>query len=430
MDPVLVFVITLLLITIAGFRYRISPFFTLIGGAILFGLLTGMGPDRLILTITTGLGKVFTAFGIIILCGAVIARVLAGQHQIEEIITDLRRVVTRPFAVSGFSGYLLAVPVTCSITAFVMLTPLLRRLGGDIRRGNALLYCAALGSIISYELVYPTPVVIPLIDAFGNGISPAFFDAVAIPISLLITGGIIWYTSRRGVEPGGAGGEGMECGEPAETSPACPAARFHVRAWAPFIAILLAIPAGFLIGLSHGSLINVIMLAGAATALVLAPSAVRHEGVLSGAKHAGVIIFDICGAGALGSVIVAGGFATLALDRLSSFFPVVAIPFLLAALIETAQGSRVVTALITAEILSGTGIASAIHPIPLILMISAGSCIVSYVTDPYFWLIHRTTGDSPGVVVRRYTIPLAASGIVLYGIALLLQFAVFGGQSL
>ena len=36
MDPLLAFVITLALITIVSLWYRISPFFTLIGGAVLF----------------------------------------------------------------------------------------------------------------------------------------------------------------------------------------------------------------------------------------------------------------------------------------------------------------------------------------------------------------------------------------------------------
>ena len=49
MDPLAAFIITLALITAVSLWYRISPFFTLIGGAILFGLLAGMTPDGTIL---------------------------------------------------------------------------------------------------------------------------------------------------------------------------------------------------------------------------------------------------------------------------------------------------------------------------------------------------------------------------------------------
>ncbi len=101
------------------------------------------------------------------------------------------------------------------------------------------------------------------------------------------------------------------------------------------------------------------------------------------------------------------------------------VPFLLAALIETAQGSRVVTAVITAEVLAGSAVVNAIHPVPLILLISAGSCIVSYVTDPYFWLVQRTTGDDVRTVVRNYTVPVALVGVFLFICAVLLEYFAF-----
>ena len=101
------------------------------------------------------------------------------------------------------------------------------------------------------------------------------------------------------------------------------------------------------------------MLVGAVTALVLAPQAARSSGLSQGAKHAGIIIFDICGAGALGFVIVKSGFAQAALGQLTLFIPIICVPFLLAALIETAQGSRVVTAVITAEVLAGSTVVGA-----------------------------------------------------------------------
>jgi GntP family gluconate:H+ symporter len=200
----------------------------------------------------------------------------------------------------------------------------------------------------------------------------------------------------------------------------------HWRAWVPFIAIVASIPiALFVFKLSHMSMINFIMLIGAVTALALAPQPARFQGLSQGAKHAGIIIFDICGAGALGFVIVRSGFAQAALGQLTLFIPIILVPFLFAALIETAQGSRVVTAVVTAEVLAGSAVAGIIHPIPLILLVSAGSCIVSYVTDPYFWLVQRTTGDDIRTVVRNYTLPVALVGIFLFIVALGLEYVIF-----
>jgi GntP family gluconate:H+ symporter len=419
MDLPAVFIITLAFVTAVSLWYRISPFFTLIGGAILFGLLSGLTPDATILGVVTGIGRMFSAFGIIILCGAVIAKLLQEQDQTHQIVSDISRVVRHPPALAGLSGYLLAVPITCSITAYVLLNPILDRLGKDAAKRNVLLYLAAVGSIVSSMLIYPTPVVIPLFSAFHGSVSPFLFDAIAIPFSLLLLFGIFLYF--RWIRP-----EAFTDTLPELPEPAGSGRHFHWRAWAPFIVILGAIPvASFSLGLSHGNMIQVVMLAGAMTAVALAPADARSNGLAQGAKHGGLIIFDICGAGALGFVIEQSGFAEGALTHLTYIVPIVLVPFLFAALIETAQGSRVVTAVITAGVLAKTPVMDAIHPIPLILLVSGGACLVSYVTDPYFWLVHRTTGDDIGTVVKEYTLPVALAGIAIFVVAVALEYLVF-----
>ena len=193
MDLLVAFVITIALITLISIRYRISPFFTLIGGSILFGLLAGLTLDATLVGIATGIGNVFSAFGIIILCGAVIAKLLQEQHQIEEMVADIRRRVKNPPVIAGVSGYLLAVLITCCITAYILLNPILDSIETDPKKRNVLLYLAAVGSIISYALIYPTPVVIPLFDTFSEGMSPLVFDAITIPLSLVALAGILIF---------------------------------------------------------------------------------------------------------------------------------------------------------------------------------------------------------------------------------------------
>jgi GntP family gluconate:H+ symporter len=422
MDLFVAFIITIALITAVSLWYRISPFFTLVGGAILFGLLAGMTLDATLAGIVAGLGRVFSAFGLIILCGAVIAILLQEQHQAEEIVSDIRRIVKNPPALAGLSGFLLSVPITCCVTAYVMLQPILDCLEKDRAKRNVLLYLAAVGSIISYALIFPTPVVIPLFDAFSKGTSVLAYNACAIPLSLAVLAGAILFYRWARPEVTWVTCMPVQHGGPDEP----PSPGIHWRAWAPFIAILVSIPISFLVlGLSNVAVVNLIMLVGAVTAIALAPHAVRAPGLSKSAKHAGLIIFDICGAGALGFVIVKSGFAQGALGQLSFMIPVILVPFILAALIETAQGSRVVTAVITAEVLAGSAVIGAIHPIPLILLISAGCCFVSYVTDPFFWLVQRTTGDDIGTVVKNYTLPIALAGVAIFIVAVALEYLVF-----
>ena len=420
MDPLPALGLTLLLISFLGIRFRVPPIFNLIGGAIFLGILIGMPADELITVITSGLGRVFALFALIILSGAIIASTLEEQGYIERIVEDIRNFSGNPFTLSGLSGYLLALPVACSVTAFIILTPVVKGLGRSEYQRRMLLFCVAIGSLISFSLVYPAPAVIPLVQSLAPDLPPLWYDALAIPLSLVLLAGVVvvyrkWFQCRE--HPGDASGT---CDESAPSDVS--RAERSFRPYAPFIAILLAIPVGVALGLSHGALIQVIMLAGAVTALAMAATDARIGGLQRGTKHAGIIIFDICGAGALAGVILASGFSETALGQIAGIIPVLLVPFVLASLIQTAQGSRVVTAVVTAGILAGTPVAAAINPAALVLMVAAGCFLFSFVTDPYFWIISRTTGEDLSGMIRYYTLPLALCGIALYLVALGIQF--------
>ncbi|MCU0631410.1 MAG: GntP family permease [Methanolinea sp.] len=417
-----ILLLTLLFITVMSLWVRPPPFFTLFAGALFYGLASGMNLDQVMIAVIGGLGKVFAIFAIIILSGAIIARTLQAQGLIEGLVADLQRRTGDSHTLSGLAGYLFAIPTTCCITAFVMLTPVLERLGngGENRK---YLYLAAVGSVLSYTLIYPTPVVIPLFSGLGEGASPLVFDLVAIPLSLLVLFAVILVFRARSVArgEGETRDEGNDAGDQAWSATA---GGIHWRAWAPFLAILISIPLFYLgFSLSHESLIQCIMVVGLVTALALATPAARTAGLHQGTKHAGLIMFDICGAGALGSVIVSSGFPQAVFPGISGFLPLVVIPFAFTALIQAAQGSRVVSAVISSQVLAGTAIAASLHPLPLILSVAAGTCVISYLSDPYFWLLQRTTGGSVGEVVRNYTFPLCIGGLAVFAASLALQAA-------
>jgi GntP family gluconate:H+ symporter len=412
MYSILIFLVTIGLITAVAIKYKTPPFLVLVGGALFFGIASGMPLDNLIRQATSGMGRIFSLLGLVILAGAVIARVMQEQNQVGQVVEDVQSFVKKPFWLSGVAGFLLAIPLMCCITAFVILTPVLTAAGGDLNKTKGFLYTAALGSLISFALIYPTPVVIALFAAIpGMMISPVIFDLYMLPIALVCLTGVVLLVENR-----------YSRSDPYVQENPVPevraVTRSHARAWYPFLAMGGAMVAGLAIfGLSPASLIQIVMLAGVVTALALAPGDVRKTAFTSGAKHAGMIIFDLCGAGALGAVISSSNLGTQAYSLFSPALPALLVPFLLAALIQTAQGSRVVTAVITGEIIAGTGIAASVHPVPLILLISGGACIVSYITDPYFWLIQRATGDDVPTVVKNYTIPLAAIGMLLLAAA-------------
>lgn len=416
MNTILIFLLVMVAISVIGFRFRLPPFFTLVGGAIAFGLLIGTDPDTVFQQVAMGCASVFNSLGIPILAGSVIAKYLAEQGLIQQIVADLRTLLKQPPTLAGIAGYLIAVPSTCPITAFIILAPVIEFFTSEERKRSLLLYLVAIGSTLGVAYVYPTPVTLPLFDSLAPDFSPITYNLVAIPLSLIFIGILIWYVRREcdfadiTHEQLGSPKRGEEGG-------------FHLRAWAPFLVILLAIPVGYLLlGLTHAGLLQFIMLAGMATAVATASQAVRWSGWVPGAKHAGVVIFDICGAGALGYIIQNSSFPADASILLATSLPIFLFPFVLAALLQTAQGSRIVTAFLSAQVLATTVIPSMLNPLALFLMIIAGSSIICFVTDPYFWLLHRTTGDDVKTVFKRYTAPQIFIGFATYLVALLIQF--------
>jgi gluconate:H+ symporter, GntP family len=412
MHTLVAFAISLALISILGIRYRIMPFISLIGASILYGLLAGMAPEAVVGAISRGLGGVFSLLGIVIFSGAVIAQVLKQGSHLDRIVSDIRGIIRQPLYASGSAGYLLSIPLMCSITSFIILAPIVSCFRGEGSSQKYALYAAAIGGLISFALIYPSPAVYAITSTLG--IFTAFpwqIDFLTIPLSLalLVILLVAWRSKYQ---------EAVDAPAACDTGNLTP----RWKAWAPLgVPVLM-----FLLGIAVPPLhilsnINVALLAGLMVALFSSTQELRLDAVSRGTKNAGIIIFDLSGAGALGAVIAASNFPIQAYEALSGIFPLIILPFLLASLIQTAQGSRVTTAVVTSGILSSSPFGTALHPLALLLMICAGSCVISYVSDPFFWLLKRITGDDFSTVARMYTIPLAMVGVAIFIVAVLVQ---------
>jgi GntP family gluconate:H+ symporter len=422
MEAFLVFFLTLLFLFILGYTRKLPLFVTLLLGGIFFGLLAGAGPDATLQWLASGLGTMFGAFAIAILSGIVIVRLLSDQGLIAVMAAGIQAKIKNARASSGILSFILAVPITCPVVTYAMLSPALKKIEPDPDRSKVLLYVAAVCGIVSYILIFPTPVTQPLVAAFAPQTFGGSFDLVTIPLALCLLCVVIaaagrWIPDHRtGAEPPAA------C-TPGQTSVPL---SLHLRAWAPFIAIVAAIPAGhFVLGLSHAAILQFIMLTGLLVALVLAPPKIRFEGFAGGITTAGMVVFDICAAGAIGTVMVKSGLAKSALATLIPVLPDIMIPFIIAVILATAQGSRIVTAVVSAQVLGATALVQEINPLPMILMVVAGTCLFCHVTDPFFHLVKKTTGDDTRTVLRNYTVPLACIGLALYIVALFLVATVF-----
>lgn len=400
MDIILAFLAAVILVSLI--ITRLGPFLSLVVSATAFGLLTGMGRE-LPGYVSTGLSRIFSSLAIVVFCGALIAEYLRRTESLNRIVFDLGELTGKGRLLSGAAGYLISLPVMCSITAYMILEPIAKGLAEkEGRDAKGALFMTAVCSIISFNLVYPSPVMITLSSELSA--EPLDLLMRTIPISLILFALSYILMMRLFPETETAG----ELGPHPKMS--------RERAWGP----LLLPFALMLLGSLEEKLA---ILADPEMALLLAAMLClalerkrMQEMVHAASRRSGVILLDLCGAGAFGYVIAKSGLV-LEIYNLSRFLPVLLLPFFISAILQFAQGSRVVTAAVSCQILAG-------YPLPaptLALLIASGAFIFSYVTDPYFWLIKSSTGADMRQMARGYTLPLSILGVVTFALAAMLS---------
>jgi GntP family gluconate:H+ symporter len=398
MDQILAFFIAIAVVSLI--IPRLGPFLSLVLSSIIYGLLSGMGP-QLMTFVATGLSRIFSSLAIVVFSGAVIAEYLRKNRAIDRIVSDLLKVSSRGLLVSGVAGYLVSLPVMCSVTAYMILDPVVSSLGkqteGSAKRHQLM---TAVCSIISFNLIYPSPVMVSLSSTLD--LKPYDMLSIGLPISLILFAITYLYVLRL----------------PAvlampSIGPALTASR--LRAWAP-----LVLPMGLiLIGAAQGDATvgwikfvgnpSIALLIGALLCVALAQNA-ASEMIRTASRRSGIIMLDLCGAGAFGYVIAQSGLGQELYGALGQVLPALVLPFLLSSMIQLAQGSRVVTVVVSAQILGSYPM----EGLTLAMLICSGAFMFSYISDPYFWLVKESTGSSIREMLQGYTLPLSLLGLTSF----------------
>lgn len=403
MDKILAFFIATALVSLLVPRF--GPFLSLVASAIIFGFMAGMGPGVMGYA-TLGLGRIFSSLSIVVFCGAIIAEYLRRTGSIDRIVSDLLRLSGRGMVVSGLAGYILSLPVMCSVTAFMILDPVVSSLGrqteGAARR---LQMMTAVCTIISFNLVYPSPVMVSLSSTLN--IQPYQMLRLGLPISFLLLAFAYLYMLRLP-----AAGQTSSKGTQAEIS--------RLRAWAPLVLPVGLIILGAIEGEALGGGLKFIgdpsiaLLIGAGLGLSLARKKIQ-EMISAASRRAGIIMLDLCGAGAFGYVVSESGLGQALYASLGQALPILVLPFLLSALLQLAQGSRIVTVVVSAQILGSYPL----DGLTLSFLICAGAFMFSYISDPYFWLVKESTGSSMKEMIHGYTLPLSLLGMAVFAMTAL-----------
>ncbi|MDM7934326.1 MAG: hypothetical protein QUS08_02925 [Methanothrix sp.] len=399
MDPIFAFLISMALVSLL--IPRLGPFLSLLLSAISFGLMMGM-EGELVGLISEGLGRIFSSLALVVFSGAVLAEYLRETGATRRIVADILGVTRSGLLVSGIAGYVICLPVMCSLTAYMVLEPVVSDLGRRTEgSGRRALFMAAAGSLVSFNLVYPSPVMVSLAGALR--LEP--YDLLVMGLYLSAPLLLLSYLFMKHLH--------VELEERPKEDLAPLAGR--VSSWLPPLLPLALILLGLMLGEAPiWADPGIALLLGALLGLTLRREGV--QGMVSAAsRRAGVIMLDLCGAGAFGYVVGTSSLGTEIYSR-GQVLPILLLPFLVSSALQLAQGSRVVTVVVASQILAGYPV----DAMTLAFIIGAGAFMLSYVSDPYFWLIKRSTGASMREMVLGYTLPLSLLGLAAFIIVAML----------
>jgi len=147
--------------------------------------------------------------------------------------------------------------------------------------------------------------------------------------------------------------------------------------------------------------------------------------VAGGLKEAGIIILITGAGGAFGAILRATGIGDIIGSGFANLQIGILLPFVIAAVLKSAQGSSTVsiitTAAIIAPLLQSFGLESALGKALTVLSIGAGAMTVSHLNDSYFWVVAQFTDMDTATALKSQTVSTLFQGLTGILIILLIS---------
>ena len=419
--------LTIAFIIFATAKYKIHPFLTLIIASLGMGLVGGLETEIIIKSLSEGFGNTLKSIGIVIACGSIIGTYLEKTGSAKSIARSLLKITGNdrsPLAMN-LTGFFVSIPVFCD-SGYVILSTLNKAINRKTGISLAVLGTSlAAGLYATHVFVPPTPGPLAAASILGANIGRVLIYGfiVAVPVSLVGWFWSIYYCSRFSVNS-----DLMEEQEKDEVS----------QLPDVFTALLPIIVPIFLITIKsvidHPSIVLqnktleqiisfighpiIAILLGVFIAMISMRDLSKEQHfnwVADGLKAAGTIILITGAGGAFGNILRATSISDVINQGLIDFEIGLLLPFFIAALLKTAQGSSTVsiitTAAMIAPLLNALGLSSEMGKVLSVLAIGAGAMTVSHLNDSYFWVVSQFSKMSTNVALRSHTVATLLQGI-------------------
>jgi len=420
--------ITILWIVIGTSKVKLHPFLVLLSASFLLAILLGIKPIEMIILIQKGFGNIIQNIGLLILFGTIIGIALEESNGTLSIAQGILKRLTRlplAYAISCI-GYLVSIPVFCD-AAFVILSHLNKTLSKKTKTPLVGLTVAlSTGLFAPHVLVPPTPG--PLAAASNlqleNILLLIFMGGIIAFILIIIGGSYGNYLIKKNKYTFEEGEEDQSKNEKISDVPG------FTLAILPILFPIILMGAGTLIKFLPPDFIIIDLLN-----LITQPTFALGIGMLfafrlfinnnktninksikKGVIQAAPILIITGMGGSLGSIIQTIPLHDFAKDISSYQSLGILIPFGIAALLKTAQGSSTVAIITTSSIvfplLPLLNLDSEIGKVWVIMSLGVGSMTVSHANDSYFWIVSQMSGMDVKTAYKTHTMGTLLQGII------------------
>jgi GntP family gluconate:H+ symporter len=445
---IIVFVIAIIVMILAISKFKIHPFLSIMGISLLFGLVAGIPlvntrvgdrtVDGIATVIGAGFSGTFTSIGIVIILGALIGTVLEATGAAFKLADLVVKLVgpKNPILAVQLMGWVVSIPVFCD-SGFVILDPIRKALVKRTKVSSVAMTAAlSTGLYASHVFIPPTPGPIAAANTlFGERAGEYLLLVMGLGALVSIPSLIGAYFFSRYI------GTKVKSSEDIEIDSV-------TKSYEEIVAGYGKLPSGFLslapiivpiILMALGSIAAmagwtgfafrffsflgtpIIALAAGVLFAVWQVAAAKkldkfYEITNETLKIVGPILFITAAGGVLGRVIASTSIVAFITANAQSIATIgIFFPFILSAILKTAQGSSTValvtTAGIVAPLLGTLGLDSPARTALAVMAIAAGAMTVSHANDSYFWVVTNFGGMTPEQGYKTQTAATLIEGI-------------------
>lgn len=442
--PLLItFAVAIIVMIVAISKFNLHPFLSLMGVSLLLAIAVGLPLAKIPGIIGAGFSGTFASIGIVIILGALVGLILektGGAITLADVVIKCVGEKHPQLAIM-LMGWVVSIPVFCD-SGFVILNPIRKALRKKIKSASGVGMAVALsaGLYASHVFIPPTPGPIAAAGSLGlaDNLAGVILVGAFASIPALIAGYFFSvYIGKRVKSKEDHEVEDDTTQSYEELVKSYGKLPGPIEALAPIVVPILLMALGSIVTMAgmQGAVATGLKFLGTPI-IALGVGVVLAVFVLASTsnmdkfrdvteetlKTVGPILFITAAGGVLGKVITEAGFVEF-IKQNAAFISSMGIffPFLISAILKTAQGSSTVAIVTTAGIMgmytdpgsmtTALGLGTEMGALITVMAIGAGSMTVSHANDSYFWVVTNFSGMDPQDGYRTQTMMTLCSGV-------------------